>query len=134
MRQSCYNCQFSDRHLSDISLADFWAYRRIPSIVNDERGISLIVVNSQKGEDVLQRCKTDFYLQSIGFEYAKYNYHPCILKKEQLEKRNSFFDMYQMYGFEKAIHRFAMQKAWQFKIKHKLKILFGKYARLSNGQ
>ena len=51
LRDSCYQCNFKKKNrLSDFTLADFWGIDNIDKSMNDDKGISLVVVNSNKGK------------------------------------------------------------------------------------
>lgn len=53
MRNSCYDCPFAAwPRQADVTLADFWGMRRFPE--EQERGVSLVVANTQAGIDLLQ--------------------------------------------------------------------------------
>lgn len=48
---SCHNCKFSNLYrASDITIADFWGIERTMPDFNDDKGISLVLVNSEKGQ------------------------------------------------------------------------------------
>ena len=54
LRDSCYNCQFKKyMRISDITLADFWGVDKICPEMFDNKGTSLVIVNSSKGEKLL---------------------------------------------------------------------------------
>lgn len=54
-RYSCYECPArGGSSQSDIILGDFWSYENDDIIQDDDRGISLILVNSEKGEAYLK--------------------------------------------------------------------------------
>lgn len=56
LRDSCYKCSFKKYNRnSDITLADFWGIENIKSKLDDNKGISLIIVNSKKGQSILNR-------------------------------------------------------------------------------
>ena len=55
LRKSCYNCHFkNDFSQSDITLSDFWGNEGI----EDDKGLSGIVIQTQKGYDVITSIKT----------------------------------------------------------------------------
>lgn len=58
VRRSCFNCPFKGvtRH-ADLTLGDFWGLTR--TRFNDNKGISLILVNSEAGERLFERCAPD---------------------------------------------------------------------------
>ena len=54
LRPSCFACPSkSGKCNSDFSLADFWAIDRFAPSLNDDKGVTLLYVNSQKGESLL---------------------------------------------------------------------------------
>lgn len=49
LRESCYNCSFKKKNrVSDITLADYWGIDKVHPKMNDNKGISLVLVNSIK--------------------------------------------------------------------------------------
>lgn len=52
LRKSCYNCKFKNNYsVSDITLSDFWNVNTFDSKLNDNKGISGVVIQSEKGQD-----------------------------------------------------------------------------------
>ncbi len=58
LRDSCYDCRFKkDGYRSDITLGDFWGlFSKIPSM-NDDRGVSAVVIRTGAGEAAFSRIK-----------------------------------------------------------------------------
>ena len=55
LRPSCFSCPSkSGRCKSDFSLADFWAIKSFLPEIDDNKGVTLLYVNSQKGEGILR--------------------------------------------------------------------------------
>jgi coenzyme F420-reducing hydrogenase beta subunit len=55
LRPSCYSCHYTTTNrVSDITLGDFWAIKKLHPKVKTTKGISLLLINSQKGQDILQ--------------------------------------------------------------------------------
>ena len=53
LRNSCYDCQHAKLpRESDLTLADFWGEKRFPE--QQKSGISMIMVNSQTGKELLE--------------------------------------------------------------------------------
>lgn len=67
LNESCYNCSFrGERHCSDITLADFWSvYRNQPESFN-ENGTSLVLVNSFKGQKLLENITSQIYIKEVA--------------------------------------------------------------------
>lgn len=60
LRPSCYECPYKSIHRNgDISLADYWRVERVAPEFADDRGTSLVLVNSDKGKKLFDRVKQD---------------------------------------------------------------------------
>lgn len=55
---SCYNCKFTNfKRPSDITLGDFWGLQKSMPEFDDDKGVSLVLVNSARGEALFDRVK-----------------------------------------------------------------------------
>lgn len=83
-RQSCYQCQYAnlDRK-SDITIGDFWGVEGFQLKLDISKGCSLVIVNTQKGQEYLD--KTDVNIEEISLNSAvKINeqlLHPVAIPK-----------------------------------------------------
>lgn len=60
LRPSCYQCKFrSGKSGSDITLADFWGFENFSNEWGDDKGVSLVLINSSKGKEILDACNVD---------------------------------------------------------------------------
>lgn len=76
LRPSCYACKVrSGRCGSDLTLGDFWGIWNIRPEIDDNKGTSLILVNTRKGSEMLMRTSSKLYQVSYD-EAVKYNH--CI--------------------------------------------------------
>jgi hypothetical protein len=46
-------------------LADFWSCRRLEPELDDDKGISLVLVHSQKGQNLLEDVKSHLFLKEV---------------------------------------------------------------------
>lgn len=93
LRPSCYKCPVKrGRSMSDVSLADFWGIDHIMPNMNDDLGVSLVLLNSKKSMklfDVLE-CK---YEQLLYRQACEYN--PTIMEcAKPHHYRKHFFNEY----------------------------------------
>lgn len=108
LRPSCYECHFTgtDR-ISDFTLSDYWGVDdTCASEYNLEKGISVLVVNTDKARDLLNRVSKDFIYGLIDpMERAV----PCNLAftkpPPRNEKKASFFAEYQSTDYDRLIHK-----------------------------
>lgn len=72
LRPSCSDCQFKGiARRSDITLADFWS---IPKKLDDDKGTSMVLINSEKGRNLFGKIKDKvFYYQRSFEEVSKGN-------------------------------------------------------------
>ena len=89
LRPSCYKCNRVVNSVADITLGDFWGARNC-GIKDDDKGISLIVCNTQRGKQIL--CKlSSFELSRIKEENITYAFEKRDLTKRETPLAQSFF-------------------------------------------
>lgn len=96
IRPSCAECAFNNkRSLADITIADFWGIQKFHPEFDDDKGVTLVMVNSLKGQQLFNNVKGNVdHLGSSFDEAAKYNV--AVSKSLHLhEKRDYFFENYQ---------------------------------------
>lgn len=64
LRQSCFNCYYKkiDR-VSDITIGDFWRIENNDKQFDDDKGISLVKINSEKGAEYFERCNDELIVR-----------------------------------------------------------------------
>lgn len=72
MRESCHSCEYTSTHRTgDITLADFWGYHSYDfKMRNTERGISLVLINTKKGEESFDNIKREIEFQKRTIKEA----------------------------------------------------------------
>jgi len=74
LRQSCYSCHYStDERQGDITLGDYWGYRETAPeyIEDDDKGISLVIINTDKGKLAFQSIKREIAFAKRTIDDAK---------------------------------------------------------------
>ncbi|MBQ8837136.1 MAG: Coenzyme F420 hydrogenase/dehydrogenase, beta subunit C-terminal domain [Clostridia bacterium] len=92
LRPSCHNCFFkSINRNSDITLADFWGVEKTLPEMFDERGVSLVLVNSRKGRELLELIKEQIRYQPVDSQIAL-RHNPSVYRSAKPSKnRHEFF-------------------------------------------
>lgn len=76
LRESCYACKYcGTERISDFTIADFWGVtdNRADATMQRE-GVSLLVCNSDKGEEILKELEYELYIEAISpMEAVPYN-------------------------------------------------------------
>ena len=75
LRPSCYNCKFkTKKRISDITLGDFWGVENILPDMDDDKGISLVFIHSEKGENLFSNIIPYIKCESVDPDKAiEYN-------------------------------------------------------------
>ena len=71
LRESCYHCSFrSKKRESDITLGDFWGINNILPQMNDDKGTSFIIINSEIGKKLFDLIDDNIIFQSVDLDEA----------------------------------------------------------------
>lgn len=69
MRPACYDCKFKGLPKnSDITLADFWGIEKIDPNMDDNKGTSMILINSEKGKTLFEEISKNITCKKIESE------------------------------------------------------------------
>lgn len=92
LRPSCYQCQFkSIERVSDITIADFWGIENNYPELDDDKGISLIIIHSNKGTNLLNTINRSIFIKSVDLDCAIKNNLAIVKASEVNSKRAAFF-------------------------------------------
>lgn len=130
-RESCYQCPYSSLNRpSDITMGDFWGYQKTrPELVNN-KGLSILLINTEKGKELFNILKNKglFFSEvtenSIRMSENKNLYKPTVRPKE----RDDIYLEFNKYGFEYIAKKY-LQKYFTFrnKIKNTVPKKYWKY-------
>lgn len=94
LRPSCYECTAKNFvNNADITLADYWGVQNIHSEFDDDRGISLILVNSNKGQKYLSLIEEKMDILTTDIDYAIKNNPSAIRPVKKNPRRDEFFNL-----------------------------------------
>lgn len=101
LRPSCYDCPAkSGRSNSDITLGDFWGIENISLEFDDDKGCSLLMINTETGEKAVETLDIAKELHTYE-EAVKGN--PSIVRSANIPAyRNLFMNICEKHGFNKA--------------------------------
>lgn len=98
VRPSCTACVFTNTsRVGDITLGDFWGISQ-DARMNDNKGVSLVFINSAKGEGIFLKVIPDLDVENITLEQSL---QPQLKQPTCFHhKREQFVRDYEKYGFE----------------------------------
>lgn len=92
-RESCYKCHYTNyNRISDLTLADYWGVSSIHPKFYSEKGISLILVNNKKGENVLNKVLPNIDKIDTNLDYAASKNKNLIRPSHRPEVRNTIYN------------------------------------------
>lgn len=123
IRNSCYECKFKSKNRkSDITLADFWGIQNVIPEINDNKGISLAILNSEKGKELFERIKEKIEFREIDFEES-IKYNPSMTKSATKPRnRNDFFKDLEKMNFDELAKKYFPEPRFITKVIRKIKI------------
>ena len=100
LRKSCYCCNFKDgNRVADITLADFWGINKVNKLIDDNKGISLMIVNSKKGNKLFELIKNKCEYKEVNLNEA-ITFNSSYNKASKINKnRKKYFDKLDENGF-----------------------------------
>lgn len=104
LRESCYVCPYArSARVGDLSLGDFHGIGGPVEFGYDVKGgVSLILVNTQKGESLVKRCGGELILEDKTLEEAKMRNPQLTLPSVRHKKNKKFKALYGRLGFHRS--------------------------------
>lgn len=112
LREACYKCVFKKKNrICDITLADFWGVDDILPEMDDDKGTSLVFVNSDKGQKLFKEIQENLIVKKIDFERA-IAFNKSMLESATPDKnRDKFFKNLDKLEFDKLIKKYTFQRS-----------------------
>lgn len=126
LRPSCYSCEAKNfKSNSDITLADYWGVQNKHAEFDDDKGISLILVNSEKGKYIFEKISENIEVINTDLDYA-ISHNPSMIRPVKYNiKRENFFRELNNNNLEQLIHKYTKVTLLQ-KIKNKVRYVLSK--------
>ena len=111
LRPSCYVCQVkSFSSGSDITIADFWGIEKIHPEMDDDKGTSLAIINTEEGREFFNIIKESLCLIPSSLNKAV-QYNPCLVKPVVYNtKRDVFFKNFETQNINLLINKLTKIK------------------------
>ena len=90
LRPSCHVCPTkSFKSGSDVTLGDFWGVQNVFTGYDDDKGVSAVMVKTEKGRIMLEKCCRDILKET--------NYNVVLARKLSIEKSASTSEKRQLF-------------------------------------
>ena len=109
LRESCYDCSFkSTRRVSDLTLGDYWGIWNQNPEMDDNRGTSLLLVHSSKGNRILDAISNQLEYVQVDLDDS-ITENLSVIKSSPINKdRSVFIDTVCKEGFKQAIKKYKL--------------------------
>ena len=91
-RPSCYDCKFKKQcHASDFTIWDCFVVDNFDKNLDDDKGTSRILINTEKGKKIFEEIKKNFNFTEVETQSLVKNVKEMLHSVETNEKRTQFF-------------------------------------------
>lgn len=121
LRPSCYECPYkSILHPGDITIADYWGIDNAAPGFNDNKGVSLVLINNPKGEAAFGNVKAALDWKSTRIENSM---QPCLKAPfPRPQNRDAFWRDFASKSFDQITKKYG-GCGLQSKLKSKLRAI-----------
>lgn len=105
-RKGCFNCAYSKiQRVGDLTLGDYWGHDQIFPYLRHMSGVSLLLVNSQKGNQLLEAIRP--YVKLISTCEAEFLPLNSQLEKPAVQHpdRDMLYDQFAQHGFTEKFYQ-----------------------------
>ncbi|MDD5429600.1 MAG: Coenzyme F420 hydrogenase/dehydrogenase, beta subunit C-terminal domain [Candidatus Omnitrophica bacterium] len=109
LRPSCSICRYAKiPRVGDISLGDFWGIGEEQKFTyNTHDGVSMVLINSTKGEDIFDLCRDRCFIKQRELKEAVKNNAHLSLPSKASKYRTIFFSIFNRKGFAAASKKYS---------------------------
>ena len=124
-RPSCYRCPFSNLHRpGDITLGDFWGIEKLSDAFNDNKGVSLLLMNTEKGRQLLRQAEGELQLLHCNVMECL---QPNLIRPSAISAGyDSFWEDYKDMNFSDLLRKYTTPRSVKGKAKKMVKIVLYK--------
>lgn len=127
-RECCYRCNYCTKErVGDITIGDYWGIEKEHPEFYSTKGVSCLLVNSEKGMRLWNLIKSEFYFLESTFEQVARANHNLSHPTKRTSRRDS---IYQHIDDMDVNEYFATQLAIPFNLKARVKLLLPKWLKI----
>lgn len=127
-RNSCSDCQFKGyNRASDITLGDFWGIWDVAPEMDDNKGTSVVLIQSEKGKLIWNQIRERLTCKEVTLEQASQQNPSILISSKAHEKRKEVLELIRFGKIEECQKLFAQKKVpLIIRLKNKVKRLIYK--------
>ena len=99
-RESCYECKFANPNRnSDITLGDFWGIEHIKPEMVDYKGVSIVVINTEKGLNFFETMKDKIEYEKVEYGEIRKNNGQLQKPSKRPKERDTWYNNFESEDF-----------------------------------
>lgn len=120
LRKSCYNCKFKTvNRSSDITMGDLWGIKNILPDITDDKGVSVVFIQSEKGKSLFEQISQSLWIQEISLDSALASNSAMTKSVYEHNFRDYFFKNLGKQNFERLV-KDCLEPSYYVRLKRKL--------------
>lgn len=106
-RENCYTCNYANSNrIGDITIGDFWGLgKEIPFKHSTEKGVSLVLINNEKGNKFFNEIKDKIFFEKRTLEEAIKGNDQLRHPTNRHKSHDLFLDIYLKNGITEALNK-----------------------------
>lgn len=105
LRKSCYHCKLLNEIEGDFTIGDFWGIHIYNPGNKDNRGLSLVLVQSQKAKDIFQLIRKIADVRELPMNSVEYIYGDMAWRKSSLPESERLMISVKDIGYMPALQK-----------------------------
>lgn len=91
LRPSCYQCKIKGHSSADITVGDFWGIQAVYPDMEDGKGVSAVLIRTEKGRALFNQIKDEVIYRSCQYENVVRNNSAEVHSVQWPRERDRFF-------------------------------------------
>ena len=106
-RESCYDCRYTTlQRVSDITLADFWGIEKYDFDGNVDKGVSMIITNTCKGNSAFLAIKENTIWREFPVQYGVDSNYCLTNSTKRPKNRDAIIEDFEANGYESVAEKY----------------------------
>lgn len=123
LRESCYQCPYTkvERTGSDITIGDYWGVDVVKPEFYDKYGVSLVILQNEKGKNYFDRIKNDVYFEEVSKDMC--SQPRLVAPASRPLNRDRFWEDMRKYGIKYCSEHYTEKStvSWKRRLKNIIK-------------
>lgn len=107
LRPACYDCHAKYYKKSDMTIADFWGIETVAPDMNDNKGTSLVITRTDKGQEIFDCIKEQLKWKELSYEDGVRGNPSEYSSVARPQQRDTFFIDLKKLTFEEMEKKYA---------------------------